>query len=276
MNRVELNLNRFGSHGTRLLGRFVGERFPLYYVSEYPKSGGTWLGQMIADYLQIPFPQNNLLPIAHAAVIHNHWRYDPRLRRVFYLVRDGRDVMVSLFFHRMRHVRNARAAGVVHPFERTYRRVLGADFDPDDARRHLLPFMQHEVAHPVGCPVFWGAHVEQWAFDRPHVVLVRYEDLLRDGVGTLERALPTHTGKAFDRGQAEMTVRKFSFERQTGRAKGAEDRTSFRRKGVAGDWVNHFSQEAATWFDRTCGSTLVKLGYAEDRAWTSLIAPSGA
>ena len=55
--------------------------------------------------------------------------------------------------------------------------------------------------------------------------------------------------------------------RQTGRAPGAEDRGSFIRKGVAGDWVNHFTRETAELFDELAGDALVALGYESDRGW---------
>ena len=42
--------------------------FPLYVVNEYPKSGGTWVGQMLSDALDIPFPRNRLPASARAAL----------------------------------------------------------------------------------------------------------------------------------------------------------------------------------------------------------------
>ena len=56
--------------------------------------------------------------------------------------------------------------------------------------------------------------------------------------------------------------------RQTGgRKAGEEDRGSFIRKGVAGDWVNHFGPTAARRFDELAGDALVAVGYEEDRDW---------
>ena len=267
MGLIHDNLLRLGVHGTRLLGRYFGEHLPLYYVCEYQKSGGTWLGQMIADALQIPFPQHPRLPVAHTAVIHNHWGYDPRLRRVFYLVRDGRDVLVSLWFHRMRELAVARERGERHSHAGVYERLFGAGFDAADARSHLARFLEHELRHPRGTRMSWGQHVEGWAFDRPHVVRVRYEDLLADTAGELARIIPLHSGRPLDAAQARATAEKFTFARQTGRNAGQEDRASFRRKGVAGDWVNHFSRETAERFEHHFGDTLRRLGYDAAPGW---------
>lgn len=274
MQLIRRNLLRFGAHGSRLIGRYYGEQFPFYYVTEYPKSGGTWLAQMIADYLQIPRPAHNLLPMACTCVLHNHWAYEPRLRRVFYLYRDGRDVMVSFFFHRMRELAIARETGEGHPLTKLYERLFGKGYDPQDIRRYLRLFIQQELDHPVGVPTSWDDHIRQWAFsDHPGVVTVSYEALLKDAVGALEQIIPTHSGKPFDRDLAKMTVDKFTFRRQTGRKAGQEDRLQFKRKGVAGDWVNHFDRATAQYFDERCGEMLLRLGYVESRDWWKAVDP---
>ena len=60
------------------------------------------------------------------------------------------------------------------------------------------------------------------------------------------------TGQEPDPWVVNQTVDKYDMKRQTGgRAAGVEDRSSFIRKGVAGDWVNHFSRASAS-FSSTC------------------------
>ena len=232
---------------TRWIALRWGHTFPFYYVSEHPKSGGTWLARMIADYLQLPFPQFTLLPLAFRCVIQNHWRYDPRLSRVFYLYRDGRDVMVSFYFDRIRIARHSDRPGAQMQ-RATYERLFGKAYDPDDIVRHLPRFIEHEFAHPGrGTPLNWRDHVEEWhrAKGRDDLAFLSYEQLREDCAGTLGRAL----------------------ERQTGRRPGAADISQHIRKGVVGDWRNHFSREAAELFDRLAGAALVELGYEADRAW---------
>jgi hypothetical protein len=52
-----------------------------------------------------------------------------------------------------------------------------------------------------------------------------------------------------------------------GRTKGSEDVSSHYRKGVAGDWIAHFTPEHADYFIRTFGDVLIELGYEPDHAW---------
>jgi len=70
---------------------------PLYIVNEYPKSGGTWVCQMLSDYLAIPFPRNQF-PKFQSSIMHGHYLYIPRMKNVYIVMRDGRDIMVSYYY----------------------------------------------------------------------------------------------------------------------------------------------------------------------------------
>jgi hypothetical protein len=48
----------------------------------------------------------------------------------------------------------------------------------------------------------------------------------------------------------------------SGRSPGEENRLSFFRKGVVGDWRNHFSAEANAVFRERAGAWLDRLGYS--------------
>jgi hypothetical protein len=52
-----------------------------------------------------------------------------------------------------------------------------------------------------------------------------------------------------------------------GRRPGDEDVTSHYRKGVAGDWVNHFSPDNRQYFKSNFGELLLKLGYEKSLDW---------
>ena len=268
MSYLRSMLRAAASRPTRVIGMYWGETFPFYYVSEYPKSGGSWLGKMVADCLRIPYPEGQIFPAGFRCVIHNHWRYNPRFRRVLYVYRDGRDVMVSLFFHRMRTL--ARRDSVdVRIFKRQYDRLFGKGYDPNDSIALLPRFIENEFKRPRNPRVTWSQHIESWCAPdgHPHVTCLSYEQLVNDCRATLKRAIELVTGATVDQWRIDTTVEKFSMVRQTGRRPGEEDRGAFIRKGVAGDWPNHFSLEAAEVFNDLAGDALIHLGYEKDRDW---------
>ena len=58
------------------------------------------------------------------------------------------------------------------------------------------------------------------------------------------------------------------FSKKTqGRKKGEEDISSHYRKGVHGDWKNHFNEEHIAYFKEHYNDVLVKLGYEKDDNW---------
>ena len=260
---------KLSAHANRQIGIRWGEGLGLLFVAEHPKSGGTWLAGMVSDYLQLPFPRYSLLPVTFPAVVHTFRRYHPRLRRVLYLYRDGRDVMTSLYFDRLRIARHSERPGRRY-VDRTYSRLFGKGYDPADVVRHLPRFIEFEFTNPGrGTPLNWADHIADWHHpDRAvGITYLSYEELRRDCAGALGRAIEAATGEPVDDWGIETTVEKMSMKRQTGREPGEADPTQHARKGIVGDWRNHFSREAAELFDRLAGDTLVRLGYERDRGW---------
>src|SRR4026209_2724779 len=67
---------------------------PLYLVSEFPKSGGTWFSRMLAECLGVPFPDPWSNHGFRTCVMRGHHLYSRNFRNAVAVFRDGRDVMV--------------------------------------------------------------------------------------------------------------------------------------------------------------------------------------
>jgi len=53
----------------------------------------------------------------------------------------------------------------------------------------------------------------------------------------------------------------------SGRRRGQENASSHYRKGMAGDWANHFTSEHRQYFKERYNNVLIRLGYAESPDW---------
>lgn len=75
-----------------------------------------------------------------------------------------------------------------------------------------------------------------------------------------------------DKNLLEETIRKHSFETITGRRRGENGdpiRTSrlLFRKGISGDWKNHFDDEIKRKFKKLCGAYVIDMGYESSDKW---------
>ena len=84
-------------HGNLLMD-YMYNYFKLFIVTEHPKSGGTWVAQMISDYFGVPFPRNRM-PFLGTQVLHCHRTHLNDLKKAIVVLRDGRDVVVSYYYH---------------------------------------------------------------------------------------------------------------------------------------------------------------------------------
>lgn len=238
-------------------------RTPLYPMAAFPKSGGTWFCQMLAGCLDVPFARNNNKDTMATSVVHGHYLYHRNFKNVSVLFRDGRDVMVSGYYHFLFF--NKRKWHKLHELNRS--RLQFEDYD--DIKKNLPAFIEkymygyYSNANPVRNN--WTEFVESWS-DEKHPI-VRYEDLLTTPVDTLHNHFIHLLGKEIPREKIEQVVEEFSFENMTKRKRGTSAKNKFERKGISGDWKNYFTEEACEVFDRLGGDALIKAGYETNRDW---------
>jgi Sulfotransferase domain len=267
--RSQVRLIALSHYASYFLASKMPKTFPILFVVGYPKCGTTWVCQLMADYFQIPFANQSLLPVGMQSVMHGHQRIWPDGPPAAYVLRDGRDAMVSMYFYLIRGLpdpgtNQAKELAV----GRDVRRYFENLHDRNDIRANLPYFIEQQMMRPHGCRTNWAQHIRtSRQAGRTDVPFVKYEDLLADGPGTLASAVQTLTGEPADMDRCRQAVEKYAFKRQAGRDSGQENRKDFLRKGQAGDWRNHFSREAAEVFDRHAGDMLIELGYEKDRSW---------
>lgn len=233
--------------------------FPLYIVNEYPKSGGSWVADMLSDALGVPFPRNRL-PMFRSSLLHGHVMQSWDMHNILIVWRDGRDVLVSQYFHSL--FKNDR--GNARLVSRC-RADLGFK-DYNDIRGNLLGFMEYVYEQKHHPRMSWSDFVERWGGEG-NCVHVHYEKLRLYPVEELRRIVLELAGKDVDFQRAVTVVDNHSFEKVSGRKAGEENTKSFMRKGVVGDWKNYFNQEARERFNKYAGSGLLTLGYELDSDW---------
>jgi lipopolysaccharide transport system ATP-binding protein len=98
--------------------------------------------------------------------------------------------------------------------------------------------------------------------------LVRYEDLLAHPLEELHRALVALGGQNVSEADLQAAIEANRFEKLSGgRPNGVEDPASHYRKGVAGDWKNHFTPRVTARFKERFGDLLIATGYERDLNW---------
>ena len=235
---------------------------PYIVLNEYPKSGGTWIGGMLADALQIQFPRNRF-PVLRKSIMHGHYIHPFGMRNVLCVWRDGRDVMVSWYHHCL--FENEHENGQL---VRKVRNDLGGDYDWKDIERNLPIFLNYSFSRQHSPRFSWSQFVDVW-FRRENVIHTRYELFRSDAERELVKTCYNLTGDIIEHDKASEIVERYTFSSMSGRKPGQENKGSFLRKGIVGDWVNNFSQESKELFQYYAGHQLIELGYEKDDSWVS-------
>lgn len=191
-------------------------------------------------------PRDRIVPNLYCAYDHFAQIRKPEPHAVFFVQRDPRDILVSWYYsNRYSHA----PMGTVD----SHRRVLSALSERDG------------IAATVDCFDEIAKMLRSWraAADRdPGIRMVRYEDLT--GPDALPAWLDLLAGcdVLVPREVLRKVLDTYSFQRISGgRKPGQEDRHHKYRKGVPGDWQNHFDGEIARRFHDRHGDLAQELGY---------------
>ncbi len=263
---------RFGKDGVSLR-RYLGlkrDRAPSGYthinqflpedvfIVGYPKSGNTWFQHLIGGVVygvdartSPPLLANDLVPDVHLNAFYRRYSTPmffkshslPRAdyRRVVYLLRDGRDAMVS-YFHYLEALHGAK-----------------------------LDFLELITAGAPEIPCKWHEHVDAW-LQNPHdarMLVIKYEELLSQPVEQLERFCRFIN---LDREQRQLAAVAEAAQFRNLRAKEARfglgrpgawpaDKFFFRR-GVTGSYLDEMPPAVLQAFMSEAAQTLRRNGYS--------------
>jgi Sulfotransferase domain len=153
------------------------------YIVSYPRSGNTWTRFLIGNLVGSGNPMNfanldtrvpeihltsdrAMLRVPRPRILKSHECFDPRYRSVIYIVRDPRDLAISLYYYSMK------------------RRYIS---DGYRIETFVPRFVAGEFFDYCGT---WSEHVSSWLAilgSRKKLLLLRYEDMLDDTERELAR-----------------------------------------------------------------------------------------
>lgn len=116
---------------------------------------------------------------------------------------------------------------------------------------------------------FLLTRLEAW-FHATNAHKVRYEDLLTQPADALS-GVARYLNLAYSSQDLDRVIHRHSFKTRTGRDRGVERASAFLRKGIAGDWKNHFDIDCIDAFkqakDGRWNQLLVDMNYETSLNW---------
>jgi hypothetical protein len=247
------------------------------FLTSYPRSGNTWtrflIGNLIHSDEEVTFLSvERLVPdmykhsdrvlrgLPRPRTVKSHECFDPRYRKVIYIVRDPRDVAVSNYHWELK----LRSVKEGYPIEEFVPRWMAPDFWPR-----------------IGS---WGDHVGSWLATRQGkegFLLLRYEDLKENSERELARvaeflgiqASSERVKRAVELSSAE-NMRKIE-RKESGKWVATtltrQDKP-FVRNATSGGWKSVLPEKTVAYIETHWGHLMNDLGY---KMATAGVGPAG-
>lgn len=236
------------------------------FLTSYPRSGNTWtrflIGNLVHQSEEVTFISvERLVPdmykhsdrvlrkLPRPRVVKSHECFDPRYRKVIYIVRDPRDVAVSNYHWELK----LRSVPEGYPIEEFVPRWMNPDFWPR-----------------IGS---WADHVSSWLATRQGregFLLVRYEELKANTERELGHvatflgvdASPERLKRAIELSSAE-NMRKIE-RKESGKWVATtltrQDKP-FVRNATSGGWKTVLPEKTVAYLETHWGHLMKELGY---------------
>ncbi len=224
-----------------LTDEIIASEYTELFTTGYPRSGNTWTGILLADVLDSPLQEKVGNPIRFYGFseegkyvirkTHNLGQIpDPAV----YVYRDPRDICVSRYFYFGRPSINDAIRSMAGVHEKS-------------KLRNFLKWY-----HTM------NEHKEYYT------ISVRYEDLLETPLEALRDVVHALTGLELTESRIAETFERQRFDTLLKRF---PDHKHFMRKGIIGDWKNHFKRDDGRLFQEYFGNLMLDQGYLEVGDW---------
>jgi len=236
------------------------------FVTSYPRSGNTWTRFLIGNLVHTEEPvtflnlerlaadiykhsDRYLRHLPRPRILKSHEVFDPRYKKIIYIVRDPRDVAVSNYFWEIK---------------------IGSFNDQFPIQDFLPDWIEGNWWARVGS---WADHVTSWMStrgDRSGFLLLRYEDLIADPARELVKVAhllgidptPEQLARAVELSSGD-SMRKL--EEKQGKKWVATRYTRqdklFVRKASSGGWKSVLPPQSVTQIETAWGHIMISLGY---------------
>jgi hypothetical protein len=236
------------------------------FLTSYPRSGNTWtrflVGNLVHTEESVTFLNvERLVPdmykhsdrymrnLPRPRMLKSHEVFDPRYKRVIYIVRDPRDVAVSQYHWEMKQ----KSVQDECPIEQ---------FVP----RWIEGIYWDRLAN-------WGDHVTSWLSTRQgrdSFVVLRYEDLLANAQAELIKVArllgiepsPERLARAVELSSADRMKKLESTQgNKWVQTRYTRQDKAFVRKAASGDWRSVLPSQSVKEIEVAWGSIMTNLGY---------------
>jgi len=243
----------------------------MIWLASFPRSGNTYFRIILKEVYGISssefhiLPNKNLdpnyqnFPLVKTHLLPHQLTPSDSSIPAIYIVRDGRDALVSIAHHQRDFVEH-RLTLVNRIKEKTVKCLKPHKFYYEQKRRYYNNLKEAILADQQSYFGGWSSNVEAWL--KRATIIIKYEDLTNDPISCIQKIRPIlslpnpkeHNLPSF----RDLRTKNYMY------SVSKKYRKKFFRRGISGAWKDEMPQDLQELFWGLHEKTMLKLGYTDE------------
>jgi hypothetical protein len=226
---------------TLFILRFYQQKHQVVFVCGSPRSGTSWVSDVLAFYYNLPRPKHYILPVVFESVIHTHQILDiKKYKECFFVIREGKNSFLSQYYMIKKLILQKK-----NFVGKNFYVKLFKDVSNEDNTSHNVLLLMKEDSKKSNNLFKRNQKILEYKLNVDNSIII-YEDALKNPIDTFAKAITSNSGECdYDRLQLVLDLL----------SKKAQNKLPGKRKStvinkVPSDAKNVFEKDALDYYNK--------------------------
>lgn len=226
---------------TLWLLKFHSRNNDVIFLCGAPRSGTSWVSDVLSYYFNLPRPKHYRLPILFDAVVHTHVMLNPeKYKKTYFVIRDGRNSYLSYYYMLRKDILSEKNFVKRSHYLKIFKDVK----DEANISYNVLVLMKDDMKQHDS---IFKSTKKILDYQKAGVApVIVYEEAQADPMGVFSKAIRFYSGDC----DMERLEKVLNLQSKKAQRKMPQNRRSTTINSSSSDWTKIFDEETIAFYEK--------------------------